>query len=310
MCGSGQVLPVSGPLGLSKDEMTAVPLRMAREVISGGNLDVADELLDADFVDHDALPGTSPGVQGFKETVQLLRTGFPDLTVTPQHYIVEDDIVVEHTESRGTHDGPFFGLPPTHAPVTITAIVMARLTPEAKMVERWGVFNLLEIMQQLGIVPGGSPPGQAATSAGPEANGVPASAAENRAVFARYMDGVWGQADGSVAAEVIHPQAVTPYNPQLPAGPAGTMAWVGLLHGAFPDLKVTLESVVGDEGLVCGRMLLQGTHEGPFLGVPPTGRPVSFEQMALTRMAGGQIVTTWFETDLAGAMQQLGLMPS
>ena len=300
---------MSGALRLSRDEMAGVPRRMSREVITEGRLEVADDLLDADFVDHNALPGTSPGAQGFKETVQLLRTGFPDLTVTPQHYIVQDDMVVEHAESSGTHDGPVFGLPPTHAPIAISAIVMLRLTPEGRIAERWGVFNLLEMMQQLGIVPGGSPPGPAATPVGIEADEAPASAAQIRAVFARYVDGVWGRADESVAVEVIHPQAATPYNPQLPVGPAGTMAWVGLLRSAFPDLKVTLESVVGDEELVCGRMLLQGTHEGAFLGVAPTGRPVSFEQMALAKIAGGRIVTTWFETDLAGAMQQLGVMP-
>jgi predicted ester cyclase len=217
-------------------------------------------------------------------------------------------MVVEHAESSGTHDGPFFGLAPTHMPVAITAIVMLRLTPEGKMAERWGVFNLLEMMQQLGIVPGGNPPGQAAPLRS-EGDGAPASAAQTQAVFARYMDGVWGQADASAAEDVIHPRAVTPYNPQLPVGPAGTMAWVGVLRSAFPDLEVTLESVVTEEDLVCGRMVLQGTHGGTFLGVPPTQRPVRFEQMALAKINGGRIVTTWFETDLAGAMQQLGAMP-
>lgn len=180
------------------------------------------------------------------------------------------------------------------------------------MAERWGVFNLLEMMQQLGIVPGGRPPGEAATSPGSEAAeaGAPASTAETRAVFARYMDGVWGQADEAVAVEVIHPEATTPYNPQLPLGPAGTMAWIGVLRSAFPDLKVTVESVVAEDAFVCGRMLLQGTHEGAFLGVPPTGRPVSIEQMALAEVSGGRIVTTWFEANLAGAMQQLGVMPA
>lgn len=303
---------MNAPIELSRDEKAGVPRRMSREVITEGRLEVADDLLDADFVDHNALAGTSPGAQGFKETVQLLRTGFPDLAVTPQHYLVEGDLVVEHAESSGTHDGPVFGLPPTHAPIAITAIVMLRLTPEGRIVERWGVFNLLEMMQQLGMVPGGSPaspPGQVAAPFGSEADEAPVSATEGRAVFARYMDGVWGDGDESVAVDVIHPQAATPYNPQLPAGPAGTMAWVGLLRSAFPDLKVTLESTVADEGLVCGRMLLQGTHEGAFLGVPPSGRSVSFEQMALTKITGGRIVTTWFETDLAGAMQQLGVMP-
>jgi predicted ester cyclase len=303
-----------GPLGLSRDEMAGVPRRMSLEVITQGRLEVADELLDADFVDHNALAGTSPGALGFKETVQLLRGAFPDLTVTPQHYLVEGDMVVEHAESSGTHDGSFYGLAPTHAPIAISALVMMRLTPEGRIAERWGVFNLLDMMQQLGIVPGGSPPAPAAAAVGSEGDEAPArassaSSAESRAVFDRYVDGVWSRADETVAAEVIHPQAVTPYNPQLPIGPAGTMAWVRMLRGAFPDLKVTVESVVGDDGLVCGRMLLQGTHEGAFLGVPPTGRPVTFEQMALTKVIGGRIVTTWFETDLAGAMQQLGAMP-
>src|SRR4051794_21554609 len=214
-----------GPLGLSRDEMAGVPRRMSLEVITQGRLEVADELLDADFVDHNALAGTSPGALGFKETVQLLRGAFPDLTVTPQHYLVEGDMVVEHAESSGTHDGSFYGLAPTHAPIAISALVMMRLTPEGRIAERWGVFNLLDMMQQLGIVPGGSPPAPAAAGVGSEGDEVPASVAQSRAVFERYMDGVWSRADETVAAEVIHPQALTPYNPQLPVGPEGTMAW-------------------------------------------------------------------------------------
>ncbi len=126
-------------------------------------------------------------------------------------------------------------------------------------------------------------------------------------MFTRYVDGVWNQADESVADAVIHPGAVTPYNPQLPAGPAGTMAWVRTLRTAFPDLRVTLQRMVGQGSFLCGRMVLEGTHQGEFLGVPPTGRPVSMEQLALVQIDGGRIVTTWFETDLAGAMAQLGV---
>lgn len=300
---------MTGQVRLTRDERAGVPRRMSLEVISQGRLEVADELLDAEFVDHNALAGTSPGAQGFKETVQLLRTSFPDLTVTPQRYLVAGELVVEHANSSGTHDGPFLGLPPTHAPIAIRAIVMLRVTPEGKIAERWGVFNFLEIFQQLGIVPGGSLPGQAPAPVGAAADEAPASTAESEVVYARYMDGVWGSGDESVAAELIHPRAATPNNPQLPAGPAGTVAWMGMFRSAFPDLKVSLESVVAEEGFVCGRMLLQGTHEAPFLGVPPSGRPVHFEQMALAKVSGGRIVTTWFEADMAGAMQQVGALP-
>lgn len=61
-------------------------------------------------------------------------------------------MVVEHAEGSGTHDGPFFGLPPTHTPIAVSAIVKMRLTPEGKIAERSGVFKLGVILVH--VLPG------------------------------------------------------------------------------------------------------------------------------------------------------------
>ena len=83
-----------------------------------------------------------------------------------------------------------------------------------------------------------------------------------------------------------------------------------LLHTAFPDFQITLEDIMADADKVVTRMLFQGTHHGPFVGVPPTGKHVTWMAIRIYRIADGKIVETWALQDRLGLMQQLGVVPS
>jgi predicted ester cyclase len=63
--------------------------------------------------------------------------------------------------------------------------------------------------------------------------------------------------------------------------------------------------VEGDK--VADHLTSTGTHLGEFMGIPPTGRTVDFGEMAICRLAGGQIVSTWFQSDMLALMSQLGV---
>lgn len=296
---------VSPPLELSRVQMTTASRRMAREVLTAGNLQLIDELLDVDFLDHNPFPGLPPDVEGIKRTAEILRTAFPDLTVVPQSYVVDGDTVVEHLESTGTHEGSFMGLPATHAPVRISILLFVRVNGAGKIFERWAQLNLLEVMQQLGIVPGGEMLGQwAPVPDFPSAQ--PSTPEENKTLMSRVVDEIWNEGRYGAADDLFDPRALAPYAPQLPSGPDGGRVAAMMFREAFPDLHATIEDIRAEGDLVATRVHLSGTHDRELFGIPGTGRHVDFQQMTLARVVDGRIAVTWSETDLMTITDQLG----
>lgn len=79
------------------------------------------------------------------------------------------------------------------------------------------------------------------------------------------------------------------------------------LRTAFPDFEVTLEEVVGDGDTVAVRMRQTGTHDGPFMGIEPTGASFEIEAMAFLRMGDGKIVERRTQPDVLALLGQLGI---
>src|SRR5688500_11051406 len=83
------------------------------KLFNEGQLTLADELVSADFLNHDAPPGVPAGPAGLRGIVTMLRTAFPDLRFETHEAIAEGEMVAVRTILRGTHTGPFMGTPPT-----------------------------------------------------------------------------------------------------------------------------------------------------------------------------------------------------
>jgi steroid delta-isomerase-like uncharacterized protein len=84
-----------------------------------------------------------------------------------------------------------------------------------------------------------------------------------------------------------------------------------LFLGAFPDAKVTPEAILVDdnENLVTTRYSWRGTHTGEFLGIPPTGKPVTVTGISIYRVENDKIAEEWFQQDMLGLLQQIGAAP-
>jgi len=142
---------------MSTEENRALVQRFYAEVWNKGNLDVVPDLLSSDFVDHAAPPGFPPGLEGAKQVFMMYRGAFPDFRLSVEDVIAEGDKVVTRWVTQGTHQGELMGIPPTGKRATVTGIDMFRVAG-GKIAEHWGEFDMLGLMQQLGIAPG---PGQA-----------------------------------------------------------------------------------------------------------------------------------------------------
>ncbi len=142
---------------MSTEQNKTIVRRIFDEIVNKGNLGVADELLAADYVNHD-FPAPAPGAEGFKLVTTMFRSAFPDIVVTLEDEFAEGDKVVTRGVFAGTHTGEFMGIPATGRKVTIKYLDIWRLE-NGKAKENWVQMDLLGLMQQLGVIPA---PGQAA----------------------------------------------------------------------------------------------------------------------------------------------------
>jgi hypothetical protein len=80
------------------------------------------------------------------------------------------------------------------------------------------------------------------------------------------------------------------------------------LHRAFPDLHVTVEDLIAEGDKVVGRNSVTGTHQGEYMGHPPTGKSVTYNEIFIFRFVEGRIVETWGVVDVFSQMKQLGVI--
>lgn len=134
----------------------AIALRFAQEGW-GTNLGwekIWDELMAPDVVHHfnsEAEPIV--GLEANKAFNASLFRGFPDIKHRIEDVIAEGEKVVYRTTLEGTHTGDFLGIPPTGKSAKINDFTLLWIA-SSKIVEWWYECNLLEVMKQLGLMPG------------------------------------------------------------------------------------------------------------------------------------------------------------
>lgn len=107
--------------------------------------------------------------------------------------------------------------------------------------------------------------------------------------------------------ELIAPGYVN-HNPYVEQGLAGAQAFFMHFVAALPDLRVTAEAVfaTGDGSHTVGRYSYAGTHQGEFLGRPPTGRPFTMRSIDIWRVEDGRFVEHWDELNTLDVFVQIG----
>lgn len=128
-------------------------VRRFYDALNSRDLGLLDELYSADFVSHGGLGiGTTRGLDSLKQIIGLMLTAMPDLQFSVEDLIAERDEVVVRGRLSGTHQGDFFGIPPTGKQVSWTDSTIYRIA-DGRLAERWFNDDQLSLMQQLGVVP-------------------------------------------------------------------------------------------------------------------------------------------------------------
>jgi steroid delta-isomerase-like uncharacterized protein len=129
---------------------------------------------------------------------------------------------------------------------------------------------------------------------------------EHKNLVRRYYEALWNhwefaQADELIAEGIAFRGSLG----QTVQGREGFKEYMRTVRRAFPDFHNRLEELVAEGDRVVARLTYTGTHAGELLGIPPTGRRVSYAGVALFRVASGQIAEGWVLGDLYGLVAQL-----
>ena len=119
------------------------------ELYNTRNVDLADEVISSDFVDH-THPELRPGPEDVKHEVATFRAAFPDVYVTIEDIISEGNSVAFRFVLRGTYLGTFAGFPATGKKVTMTGMDFIHIF-NSKLAELWSKQDTLGWRQQLGL---------------------------------------------------------------------------------------------------------------------------------------------------------------
>jgi steroid delta-isomerase-like uncharacterized protein len=135
----------------------AETLRRFYGLISAGDIEGFGALLADDFVEHEETPGLAPTKDGVVEFFRMYRAAFPDLRMDPEDVLASGDKVVARVRATGTHQGEFMGMPATGKSIDVHGVDIVRFGDDGVAGEHWGVFDVMGMMQQLGVVPEGPP---------------------------------------------------------------------------------------------------------------------------------------------------------
>lgn len=125
--------------------------RINEEVWAAGNLDLIDEHVAEDYVEHsNASPEPIRGPAGYKANVREFHDGFSDVEVTTEDLIAEGNTVVNHWTFTATHTGEYAGIEPTGADVEFSGISIIDLE-DGIIIEDRAVMDVSGLLQQLGV---------------------------------------------------------------------------------------------------------------------------------------------------------------
>ena len=300
------------------DDNKAIFYRWFNEAWNAGKFEVAHEIISPKMQVHGA--GGQPvemGPDGLIGLISTWRNAFPDGHMSVDGLIAEGDLVAALLTWHGTHQGEFYGAPPSGKSVVCTSIGIDRIN-DGIVTAGWGELDMLGMMQQMGVMPmvgpGSTATGRSAewgadSSAPADAHADPEA---NKAVLTRFLDAV-NAGDADAARALVDEAHYVEHNPSWGVSDAaGSLAFTRTLRAAMPDLRFTYDPqmLMAEGDKVAAHGLVTGTHTGADLyGAPASGKQLVWSHTDLARISGGKIVERWISADNLSALQQAGVLP-
>lgn len=135
---------------------------------------------------------------------------------------------------------------------------------------------------------------------------------ENKAVVRRFNEitqEFFRGGDVNAIDEVCAPDVVI-HGPGMPPDLAGLKQMIPAFRSAFPDMETVTEDLFAEGDSVVDRVIVRGTHQHEFMGIPPSGQRIELEEIHIARVVDGKIVERWTQFDMFGLLQQIDGIPA
>ena len=138
------------------------------------------------------------------------------------------------------------------------------------------------------------------------------SVEQNKALFRRLVEEVFNKGNVSTIDEFLAPNFVERevLPPGTPSGREGVKQLTMMFRTAFPDFNVSIDDMIAEGDKIVARTTWSGTQNGEFMGIPSSGKRVSFDVIDIIRISEGKGVEHWGVMDSSALMQQLGVIPA
>jgi steroid delta-isomerase-like uncharacterized protein len=132
---------------------------------------------------------------------------------------------------------------------------------------------------------------------------------QNKALVRRFVEEVQCQHNLAALDELFSPDFVDCSGMTDPPTLESSRRFFSMMFSAFPDMHFTIRQQIAEGDKVLTHKTFHGTHHGPFMGIPATGKAVTMDVMDIYTVTGGKITEHWTVGDMLGMMQQLGVVP-
>jgi len=133
---------------------------------------------------------------------------------------------------------------------------------------------------------------------------------ENKALVRHFVEVVQNQHNLDAIDELYSPDFVDHSGTASLPGIEGTKVFFSMMFVAFPDMHFTIRLQLAEGDQVMTYKTFHGTHQGNFLGIPPTGKQVAVDAIDIVTVKDGKITEHWTVSDMLGMLQQLGVIPA
>ncbi|HTE29267.1 MAG TPA: ester cyclase [Chryseolinea sp.] len=125
-----------------------IVIRFNKEFLEQGNMEVLREIVSDDFINHTAAGTVPNNVEGLRQFIAMLHTGFSNLRIEIHEQVEENDLVATRKTIHASHTGEIMGHQATGKQVVFNVMDFVRLK-DGKYLEHWGRNDIMQVIQQL-----------------------------------------------------------------------------------------------------------------------------------------------------------------